>query len=132
MFSHNSLQAIFLRTGGHCHFCGDPLLLEKYGCKDINNLEGAWEADHVIQRAKGGKKEEDNCLAACVRCNRLRWHRKGNAMRELLLLGLIAKDQIKKSSPIGKAISDLMVKRLTGNEKRRRRPLQSNPFPLSA
>jgi hypothetical protein len=129
MLSHTSLQAIFLRTDGHCHFCGDPLLLERYGCKDVNDLEGAWEADHIIQRAKGGRKESDNCLPACVRCNRLRWHRQGNDMRELLLLGLIAKDQIKKSSPIGKALSDLMVKRLTGNEKRRRKPLSENPVP---
>lgn len=126
LFTAKSLAAIFQRTEGHCHFCGDPLLLERYGVDDINNLEGAWEADHVIQRAKGGKKEADNCLPACVRCNRLRWHRKGNEIRELLLLGLIAKDQIKKSSPIGKSLSDLMVKRLSNNERRRRKPLPTS------
>jgi len=41
------------RTEGHCHFCGDGLVFEKYGVNDINNLDGAWEADHVIQRGKG-------------------------------------------------------------------------------
>lgn len=127
MFSHSSLQAIFQRTEGHCHFCGDPLILEKYGCSDINDLEGAWEADHVVQLAKGGKKDAENCLPACVRCNHLRWHRKGKEIRELLLFGLIAKDQIKKSSPIGKALSVLMTKRLASNERRRRKPLSTFP-----
>jgi len=130
MFSHNSLQAIFLRTEGHCHFCGDPVILEKYGCSDINDVEGAWEADHVVQRAKGGKKEAENCLPACVRCNRLRWNRKGDNLREVLLLGLIAKDQMKKSSPIGKTLSGLMMKRLASNERRRRKPLHTDSFPL--
>ncbi|MDD4286789.1 MAG: HNH endonuclease signature motif containing protein [Candidatus Peribacteraceae bacterium] len=123
MFTGNALALIFQKTEGHCHFCGDPLILKKYGCKNINDLNGAWEADHVIQRAKGGKKEADNCLPACVYCNRLRWNRKGDNLREVLLLGLIAKDQMKKSSPIGKTLTGLMMKRLTSNERRRRKPL---------
>lgn len=120
MFCTKSLVAIFQKTEGHCHFCGDPLILSKYGCKDINDLNGAWEADHVIQRGKGGKKEAENCLPACVRCNRLRWHRKGDNLRELLILGLIAKDEIKKCSSIGTTISNLQIKRVSDNEKRRR------------
>ncbi|MDD5041489.1 MAG: HNH endonuclease [Candidatus Peribacteraceae bacterium] len=121
MFGSKSLLIIFQKTEGHCHFCGDPLRLHKYGCKDINDLGGAWEADHVIQRGKGGKKEAENCLPACVRCNRLRWHRKGNNLRELLLLGLIAKDEIKKSSAVGNTLKAMRAKRLMNNKKRRRK-----------
>lgn len=120
MFTNNKLKAIFEKTEGHCHFCGDSLVLEKYGVKDINDLDGAWEADHVIQQGKGGSKNVENCLPSCVRCNRLRWHRKGDDLRELIFLGLIAKDEIKKGSTVGKLISELKNKRDESNRNRRR------------
>ncbi|MFH0795274.1 MAG: HNH endonuclease, partial [bacterium] len=105
MFSDSQLAAIFKRTKGHCHFCGDPLVLQNYARAD--SLAGAWEIDHVIQRSKGGTKGTSNCLAACVKCNRLRWHRTGSQVRDLLLYGLIAKDEIKKRSEVGKALEEL-------------------------
>jgi 5-methylcytosine-specific restriction endonuclease McrA len=120
MFTNNKLKAIFEKTEGHCHFCGDSLVLEKYGAKDINDLDGAWEADHIIQKGKGGSKDVNNCLPSCVRCNRLRWHRKGNDLRELIFLGLIAKDEIRKKSDVGKMISGLKKKRIESNRSRRR------------
>lgn len=120
MFSNKKLRAIFEKTNGHCHFCGDALLLRKYGCKDLNDLEGAWEADHVIQKGKGGSKEAENCLPACVHCNRLRWHRKGKELRDLIFLGLISNDEIKKKTTLGKMIKALKEKRIKANKKRRR------------
>ncbi len=107
MLTDGALRVVFDRTAGHCHFCGDPLILAKYGWKSLDDLDGAWELDHVIQKGKGGSRNTDNCLAACVRCNRLRWHRHGHDLRELLLLGLIAKDEIKKSSPLGQELLKL-------------------------
>jgi hypothetical protein len=83
-------------------------------------LDGAWELDHIIQKGKGGSKDPGTCLPACVRCNRLRWHRQGQDLRELLLLGLIAKDEIKRSSPLGQEFSKLKERRLELNRKRRR------------
>lgn len=120
MSTNNKLKAIFEKTGGHCHFCGDSLVFEKYGVKDINDLDGAWEADHIIQKGKGGSKSVENCLPSCVRCNRLRWHRKGANLRELIFLGLIAFDEIKKKTDLGNKISNLREKRLEANKKRRR------------
>ncbi len=79
------LQAIFNRTTGHCHFCGDAISFERRGW--AADLSGYWALDHVIQRHKGGRRGADNCLPACTRCNRLRWHRTGPALRELLELG---------------------------------------------
>ena len=95
------LKIIYSKTKGHCHFCGDPVIFNRYGCKKIKDLEGAWEADHIIQKGKGGSKSAENCLPACVRCNRLRWHRKGDNLRELLLLGLVAKDMVNKKTKLG-------------------------------
>ncbi len=119
MFSNQQLHEIFQRTSGHCHFCGDKLRLENYGDSSATELIGAWEADHVIQRGKGGSKSAANCLPACVRCNRLRWHRKGKQLRELLLLGLVAKDEIKKCTEVGKMILVLKKSRLERNKSRR-------------
>jgi len=119
MFSNSQLKTIFNNTSGHCHFCGDHLDFKKYGVKDINDLAGAWEADHIYQKAKGGRVDESNCLPACVRCNRLRWHRKGEELRELILLGLIAQKEINKRNKLGMEILRLKNKKLSNNKKRR-------------
>ena len=83
----SELQQIWEKTKGHCHFCGDPVDFDKRGWRD-GELAGYWEVDHVIQRDKGGSAHSENCLPACTRCNRLRWHRSGEQVRELLFLGL--------------------------------------------
>jgi len=120
MFTDSTLKAIFAKTSGHCHFCGDRLVFKRYGWKGKTALAGAWEADHVVQRGKGGRKSADNCLPACVRCNRLRWHRTGKDLREVIFLGLIALDQVKKRSEAGEELIRLKAKRLKSNQGRRR------------
>ncbi len=93
----------------------------KRGLKRRKNENGAWEVDHVLQRGKGGKNAIENYLPACVRCNRLRWHRKGKDLRELLLLGVIAKDEIKKDSALGQKLNELVAQRISTNKLRRSR-----------
>lgn len=115
----STLKLIFSRTSGHCHFCGDPLIFGKRGLKHRKNENVAWEVDHVIQKDKGGRNAVDNYLPACVRCNRLRWHRKGEDLRELLLLGLIATGEIKRGTETGKRILELKGKRIKTNKGRR-------------
>jgi 5-methylcytosine-specific restriction endonuclease McrA len=115
----NQLRIIWKKTQGHCHFCGDPIVFGRRGWKE-GDLFGYWEVDHIIQRGKGGNKSIENCLPACTRCNRLRWHRSGEKIRELLLLGLIAKDEIKQKSKIGKALDESRKRRLLLNIKRRK------------
>jgi 5-methylcytosine-specific restriction endonuclease McrA len=113
------LRKIWEKTQGHCHFCGDLVVFERRGWVD-GALDGYWEVDHVIQRHKGGGKSLDNCLPACTRCNRLRWHRQGEAVRELLFLGLIARDEITKGTLTGQRLDELRRKRLEQNQKRRK------------
>jgi hypothetical protein len=115
----SELREIFGKTQGHCHFCGDPLDFDRRGWAE--DRPGFWEVDHVIQRGKGGSRTSDNCLPACTRCNRLRWHRTGEAVRDLLLLGLIGRDEIRKGSEVGKDLEELRRKRLLTNRGRRRR-----------
>lgn len=116
----SQLRQVWEKTHGHCHFCGDPVDFDKRGWRD-GDLTGYWEVDHIIQKGKGGGNGVDNCLPACTRCNRLRWHRRGDALRELLLLGLIARDEIAKDSPLGQALSHLRQSRLEKNRQRRKR-----------
>ena len=114
----SKLRQIWEKTQGHCHFCGDPVEFEKRGWNE--DLTGYWEVDHVIQRDKGGEDSVDNYLPACTRCNRLRWHRTGGDIRELLLLGLIAQSEVKKGTSLGNSLEKLKAKRLRNNENRRK------------
>ncbi len=54
-----------------------------------------------------------------TRCNRLRWHRTGKAMSELLFLGVVATDEIKKKSNLGLTLRRLLRNRLPKNRVRR-------------
>lgn len=117
--TEKQLRQIWEKTSGHCHFCGDVVEFEKRGWKD-GGLTGYWEVDHIIQKGKGGSKFVENCLAACTQCNRLRWHRQGKAVRKLLFLGLIARDEIAKSTAAGKVLTQLREKRLAQNKLRRK------------
>jgi 5-methylcytosine-specific restriction endonuclease McrA len=112
------LRAIFDKMSGHCHFCGDAIKFENRGWSETP--DGHWEVDHVIQRDKGGSKTSENCLPACTRCNRLRWHRTGDGIRELLLLGVIAAKEIKDGTRVGENLQRLKRERLDRNIARRK------------
>src|SRR5580692_6677007 len=111
------LREIYDKTDGHCHFCGDPIKFENRGW--TATMDGHWEVDHVIQWDKGGAFRSENCLPACTRCNRLRWHRSGDAIRELLWIGTIAVKEIKCGTPFGKELERLRQERLDENVTRR-------------
>lgn len=101
--NERQLRAIWEKTSGHCHFCGDRLDLSRRGHR-AGGLDGRWEVDHLVQRAKGGTTDPENCLPACTRCNRLRWHRSGADVRRLLFFGLVATHEIERMSVIGKEL----------------------------
>jgi hypothetical protein len=117
--TQEELRHIWQKTEGHCHFCGDPVVFETRGWVE-GDLTGYWEVDHVIQRQKGGSVKAGNCLPACTRCNRLRWHRKGEGIRELLFLGLIARDEIRSGGAVGRILVRLREQRIHKNEMRRK------------
>jgi HNH endonuclease len=109
------LLKVFLKTQGHCHFCGDEIDFDKARLQ--GGPGGRWEEDHVIQRAKRGPLDKDNLLPACTRCNRLRSSKSGASLRRILFLGLIARDEAyeKPGSKIGESLRDLRIKRLADN-----------------
>ena len=93
-------EEIWTKTGGVCHLCGDSIDLHSRGYR-AGRADGYWEIDHIRQRAKGGSSAIENCLPACTTCNRLRWHRTGDQFRELLVWGLVARQEVKKLSETG-------------------------------
>jgi len=112
------LRAVWEKTAGHCHFCGDPVDFQRRGYRP-ERIDGSWEVDHVVQRAKGGAVQIGNCLPACTRCNRLRWHRRGVALRHLLELGMIARREVDRMTELGEKLVILRSKQDRQNAKRR-------------
>lgn len=55
-----SKQNVFIRDDNTCQYCGMYL-------KDSGNQ---MELEHVIPRSQGGKSSFDNCVTACMPCNR--------------------------------------------------------------
>jgi hypothetical protein len=117
--TERQLREIWKKTDGHCHFCGDPVSLRKRGYRR-QRADGCWEVDHVIQRRRGGSVSSENCLPACTSCNRLRWHRRGAAIRELLVLGIIARHEIDKLTETGKELVKLRAAQLRRTARRRK------------
>jgi len=127
---NNSIkQKVFDKTQGHCHFCGDPINLESYGLKKKNADDefekGSWEIDHVVPRANGGKDNIENLLPACKACNGLRWFRKGTAIHRIMLLGILAVEEIDKKSDVGSKMDSIYAKRKKTNVERRLKRLLS-------
>src|SRR5258708_38318204 len=62
----NALQA-FIRDGGHCAYCGKPLL-DSYGVSKTATI------DHLLPRCKYRKRgwNVDNLVPACATCNRIK------------------------------------------------------------
>ncbi len=73
----------------------------------------------MTQRSKGGISNIDNYLPACTSCNRLRWGREGDKLREVLLMGLIAVKEMKKGSVLDEELTTLKEKRVAENRRRR-------------
>ncbi|NCQ17906.1 MAG: HNH endonuclease [Ignavibacteria bacterium] len=118
---------IFNKTLGHCHFCGDALIFERRGRNPYPPLSGQWEIDHVVQVSRGGKESIENNLPICTQCNMLRWFRSGNNLREILRLGLVAKDEVIKDSATGKKLVELNSAREIKKQSRRSKP-KTNPI----
>lgn len=55
-----SRRNVLLRDKGRCQYC------------NVSGLQAEMTFDHVIPRSRGGKKQWDNIVTACRRCNSLK------------------------------------------------------------
>lgn len=50
-------EALYVRQGGRCAYCGQEVLLAQFN------------VDHIIPLSKGGKNKPHNKIGSCVSCN---------------------------------------------------------------
>ncbi len=114
--NETTLREVFEKTGGICHCCGDALEFDRRGrgggAKGVHDVpQGYWEVDHVHQKSRGGTADFKNALPACTPCNRVRWHRSGGYKRQTLLLGLAARERIRRGDIFGERILKDVMRR---------------------
>ena len=78
-----------------------------------------WQADHVNSHAHGGAHAEDNYLAAHPLCNNYRWHYLPEELQIVMKLGVWAKAQAEKGTPIGMEIAERFSTHERSRERRR-------------
>jgi 5-methylcytosine-specific restriction endonuclease McrA len=82
---------IFNKTGGKCHICG-------------GDIQGSWNADHVMAHSAGGKHSTDNYLPAHSTCNNYRWDYLPEEFELIVKLGVWARTQVEKGTVVGRSI----------------------------
>ena len=94
MLKRADRSIVLAKTGGRCHICG--------GIID----GGAWQADHVLAHATGGKHSVDNYLPAHSLCNNYRWHYDAEEFQWILKLGVWMRTQIENETAIGRNVGE--------------------------
>jgi 5-methylcytosine-specific restriction endonuclease McrA len=90
--SKRSREAILKKTDGRCHICG-------------GQVDEAWQADHIVAHGKGGHHAVENYLPAHPLCNNYRWHYLPKEFQYVLKIGVWARLQIEKGTPLGRGIA---------------------------
>jgi len=83
--------AVLSKTGGKCHICG-------------GEIQGAWNADHVLAHSGGGGHSADNYLPSHGTCNNYRWDYLPQEFELILKLGVWVRTQVEKGTTVGRAI----------------------------
>jgi 5-methylcytosine-specific restriction endonuclease McrA len=100
-------KQIFTKTAGRCHICG-------------GDIEGAWQADHVLSHSGGGGHRADNYLPAHALCNNYRWDYSSEEFQHILQLGVWIRTQIERETPIGRTVAAAYLAHENTRLKRRR------------
>lgn len=87
-------RAILRKTDGRCHVCGGEI------------TDRRWQADHVLAHSGGGQDTVDNYLPAHALCNNYRWDYLAEEFRYVLKIGVWARTQIERETPIGREIAE--------------------------
>ena len=88
---------ILAKTNSKCHICGQEISLAKF------------QADHVVSHVSGGAHKVDNYLPSCFICNNYRWHYLPEEIQLILKIGVWAKTEIERKSPLGISIASKFV-----------------------
>ena len=106
-------RQILRKTENRCHICG-------------GQIDGAWEADHVLAHSVGGEHSIDNYLPAHRVCNNYRWNYLPPEFQEILRMGVWLRTQVENQSTIGKQAGDAFVQYEKGRISRRTKRSESD------
>lgn len=101
-------RIVFEKTDGRCHICG-------------GQIEGPWEADHVLSRSGGGPPSVDNYLPAHSLCNNYRWDYSSEEFQWIMKIGIWARLVMEKGSGLGDQMLEAFFEYEVRRQKRRRR-----------
>ncbi len=102
--SSSQRKLILARTNSRCHICG-------------GDIDGRWNADHVLAHSGGGEANAENFLPAHETCNNYRWDYLADEFRLILKLGVWTRTQVERETAIGRVIAERYLK----DDVRRRR-----------
>lgn len=108
--SQRQRDEIFAKTAGHCHICGGYIGSER------------WQADHVLAHSGGGEHRLDNYLPAHALCNNYRWDYLSEEFQLIMKLGVYAKTQIERDTPLGLTIREAFCRYELQRAARRKNP----------
>ena len=88
---------VLSKTDNKCHICGQEISLPGF------------QADHVVSHVSGGAHKIDNYLPSCFICNNYRWHYLPEEIQLILKIGVWARTEIERKSPLGISIASKFV-----------------------
>ncbi len=100
--------AVLATTSGKCHICG-------------GDIDGSWNADHVLAHSAGGAAAPGNYLPAHGTCNNYRWDYLPEEFELILKLGVWARTQVERGTAVGLAVADKFAAHEASRIRRRRR-----------
>lgn len=92
VLSKSDREVVFNKTNGRCHICG-------------GEIDGTWQADHVLAHSVGGEHAVDNYLPAHASCNNYRWDYTAAEFQEIFKLGVWSRTQVERGTTIGREIA---------------------------
>lgn len=99
-------KTVLAKTAGRCHICG-------------GEINGAWQADHVLAYSGGGAHHADNYLPAHPVCNNYRWDYTSEEFQAILKLGVWARTQVERETTVGREIASGFCASEAARERRR-------------
>lgn len=100
--------AVLAMTSGKCHICG-------------GEIDGPWNADHVLAHSAGGSAASSNYLPAHGTCNNYRWDYLPEEFELILKLGVWVRTQVENGTAVGLAVADKFAAHEVSRIRRRRR-----------
>ena len=94
--SRSERERVLAKTGRRCHICG-------------GEIDGAWNADHVLAHSGGGEHSVENYLPAHGLCNNYRWDYAAEEFQLILKLGVWCRTQIEKPTGLWRKVAAAFI-----------------------